>query len=409
MTATDSTPAQTGSGPLAGIRVIDFTHILAGPFCTQLMADAGATVVKVEPPGGEYARIRGPRRVGPDGTALSSYNAAINRGKRSIALNLKSEAGLALARRLVAGADVVVENFAPGALARLGLDFTAFRRENPRLITASISLYGGLEFAGSLATRGGLAIVAEAESSVTGMTRDATGTPLPLGLPLGDMGTGMAAYAAITSALFQRERTGQGQHLDISMVRTLLALNSCAVTGAQIVGANRHDLHTAGYGVFPSKDGHVAFGVNNDSLFGRFVTAIGLPELATDARYATYQERDSRYADVDAIVADWTTRHTSDEIVAIVSPSGVPCGKVAAPGDMLNNPEYSDLGFFLTVDDSVGGTIRTPNNPMGFSQREYAIPRLAAHTEELLAEIGIPADEVDALAGQGAFGIVVPV
>src|ERR1700761_6587415 len=149
------------TGPLDGVRVVDFTHILAGPFCTQFMADAGATVVKVEPPGGEYARIRGPRRVGPDGTELSSYNAAINRGKRSIALDLKNPRGLEIALRLTDSADVIVENFAPGALARRGLNLRELRARNPKLITASISLYGGLESAGSLATRGGLAIVAE--------------------------------------------------------------------------------------------------------------------------------------------------------------------------------------------------------------------------------------------------------
>ena len=394
----------SSTGPLAGLRVVDFTHILAGPFCTQFMADAGATIVKVEPPNGEYARIRGPRRVGPDGTEVSSYNAAVNRGKRSIALNLKNPAGLGLARRLAASADVVVENFAPGALARLGLDFTALRAADPRLITASISLYGGLEFAGVLATRGGLAIVAEAESSITSMTRTREGEPLALGVPLGDMATGMAAYAAIASALFERERTGHGQHLDISMVRTLLALNACAVTGAQITQANLHDLRTAAYGIFPSSDGYVAIGVNNDSLFRRFITAMGRPELADDPRYATYRERDLRSSEIDQVVAVWTSTLTSDEVISMISPSGVPCGKVATPADMLASSDYHELGFFQTVDDGIGGTIHTPGNPLGFRFADPALPRLADHTTELLGEIGIESDDVDELRHSGAFG-----
>lgn len=394
----------SSNAPLAGVRVVDFTHILAGPFCTQFLADAGATVVKVEPPGGEYARIRGPRRVGPDGGELSSYNAAVNRGKRSIALDLKNPRGLQTALRLADTADVVVENFAPGALARLGLDFTALRARNPRLITASISLYGGLEFAGSLATRGGLAIVAEGESSVTSMTRDRSGTPLALGLPLGDMATGMASYAAITTALYERERTGAGRHLDLSMVRTLLALNACAVTGAQIANANRFDLRTAGYGIFPASDGYVTIGVNNDSLFRRLTVAMRRPELADDPRYADYRERDLHADEVDGLVAAWTSTLTTDEVIERLAPSGVPCGRVATPGDMLADPQLRGLGFFESVDDGLGTTIDTPANPIGFRREGYAIPRLAAHAQELLAEVGIDAEEYAKLAADGAFG-----
>jgi crotonobetainyl-CoA:carnitine CoA-transferase CaiB-like acyl-CoA transferase len=390
--------------PLAGVRVVDFTHILAGPFCTQFLADAGATVVKVEPPGGEYARIRGPRRVGPDGTEVSSYNAAINRGKRSIALDLKNPSGLATALRLVETADVVVENFAPGALARLGLDLVALRVANPRLITASISLYGGLEFAGALATRGGLAIVAEGESSVTSMTRDRSGTPLALGLPLGDMATGMAGYAAITTALYEREHTGVGRHLDLSMVRTLLALNACGVTGAQIANANLFDLRTAGYGIYPASDGHVTIGVNNDSLFQRLTVAMDRPELAEDPRYADYRNRDLNADEVDAIIAAWTSTLTCDEVICRVAPTGVPCGKVATPGDVLADLELRGLGFFETVEDGLGGTIDTPANPLGFRRDGYVIPRLAQHDRELLAEIGIDADGYAKLAADGAFG-----
>jgi crotonobetainyl-CoA:carnitine CoA-transferase CaiB-like acyl-CoA transferase len=392
-------------GPLAGIKVVDLTHILAGPYCTQCLADAGATIIKVEPPGGEYARIRGPRRVGPDGTELSSYNAAVNRGKRSISLNLKNPAGLEVALRLIATADVVVENFAPGALGRLGLDLTAARTRDPRLITASISLYGGVETAGSLAKRGGLAIVAEGESTIISVTKDRSGVPVQLGVPLGDMASGVAAYAAIMTALYHRERTGQGQHLDISMVRALLALNSCAVTGAQIANANIFDLRTAAYGIFPASDGYVTIGVNNDSLFRRLVAVMGREELATDPRYASYRDRDQLCEEIDAMVSAWTSRFTVAEVIALISPSGVPCGRVATPGDVLNDPELAALDLFETVDDGLGGTIRAPRNAFGTRQPHYAIPRLAEHAAELLAEtLDVDDTEFKDLSAAGAFG-----
>ena len=253
------------SGPLAGIRVIDFTHTLAGPFCTQLLADAGATVTKVEPPGGEWARRRGPKRAGADGRQISSYFAAVNRGKRDITLDLKTSSGQGFARALVAEADVLVENFSPGTMERLGLGLGELRERNERLITASISLFGGRETAGDLAERGGLAIVGEAESSLMSQHRDREGRPITTPYGLGDMASGLAAYGAIASALVERGRTGTGQHLDISMVRVLLSFNAISITGEQISPAG--DLESpgsspAGMGIFPASDGYVALGVN---------------------------------------------------------------------------------------------------------------------------------------------------
>lgn len=395
------------NSPLEGVRVVDFTHILAGPYCTQFLADAGANVVKVEPPAGEYARIRGPQRKGPDGTVVSSYNAAINRGKRSIALDLKNPLGLDLALKLVDSADIVVENFAPGALARLGLRFPELRAANPRLITASISLYGGFDSAGPLATRGGLAIVSEGESTVTAMTRDKQGVPVELGLPLGDMATGMASFGAIATALYERERTGKGRHLDISMVRTLLALNSCGITGAQIPGWEV-GARTVGYGIFPASDGFVTIGVNNDSLFARLAVAMEMPEFGSDPRFVGYEGRVKNVAAGDEIVSAWTSARTAQEVIAIVAPTGVPCGRIATPEDVLADQQLRDLDYFDVVDDGIGGTIDTPRNPLGFSRKSSAIPRLAAHTRELLAEVGIDADECAKLAAAGAFGPPLP-
>jgi len=390
-------------GPLHGVRVLDFTHVLAGPYCTQLLADAGANVIKVEPPGGEYSRVRGPRRQAADGATVSSYHAAINRGKRSICLDLRTPAGLSVAERLIATVDVCVENFAPGALTRRGIDFAQLRIRDPRLITVSISLYGGVEYADDLAARGGLAIVAEAESTITSMTT-ADGVPLKLGMPLGDMGTGVTAYGAVVTALYERERTGVGRHLDISMVKALLAINASAITGQQIAVDDPTDADVAGYGIFACADGFVAIGVNSDTLFTRIADAINRPELAQDPRYATYRERDSRIPEINAVISAWTAQRSADSVVERLFAYRVPSGRVATPESVLKNGALRGLGFFQEVQDGLGGTISTPANPMRFAQSRVGLPRLNEHARDILAEIGIPAREYEALAAEGAFG-----
>jgi crotonobetainyl-CoA:carnitine CoA-transferase CaiB-like acyl-CoA transferase len=390
--------------PLTGVRIADFTHVLAGPFCTQLLADAGANVIKVEPPGGEYARVRGPVRVGPDGTELSSYSAAVNRGKRSLGLDLKNPKGFEIALRLIESADVVVENFAPGSLQRLGLDFGELRKRDPRLITVSISLFGSAYRVGKLATRRGLAVVAEGESSVLSMIRDKDGSPVMPLVALGDMATGMAAFGAISAALYGRQQSGAGCHLDISMVQSLLALNATNITAAQISTADSVNVRTAAYGLYPTKDGHVTIGVNNDSLFSRLATAMGCPELAEDPRYSGYRQRDKHVEEVDEIVIEWTLSLHSEEILERLRTAEIPCGRVATPRGILADENMRNIGYLQAVEDGLGGTIETPANPLGFSRDTYEIPRLAAHARELLAEIGVDGAEFELLRAAGAFG-----
>lgn len=394
--------------PLTGVRVADFTHVLAGPFCTQLLADAGATVIKVEPPGGEYARVRGPVRVGPDGTEVSSYNAAVNRGKRSIGLDLKNPMGFETALRLIQSSDIVIENFAPGSLQRLGLDFGDLRTQDPRLITVSISLFGSAYRVGELATRRGLAIVAEGESSILSMILDKDGSPVMPLVALGDMATGVAAFGAISAALYGREQSGTGCHLDISMVQSLLALNATNITSAQISTADTVNVRTAGYGLYPTKDGYVTIGVNNDSLFGRLARAMGRSELTEDPRYSGYRQRDKHVEEIDEIVNHWTSSHYSEEILGRLRAAEIPCGRVATPRDILTDENLRDIGYLQAVQDGLGGTIETPANPLGFGGDSCEIPRLAAHARELLAEIGVNDTEFEVLRVAGAFGSSAP-
>jgi crotonobetainyl-CoA:carnitine CoA-transferase CaiB-like acyl-CoA transferase len=394
--------------PLSGLLVVDFTHTLAGPYCTQMLADAGATVVKVEPPVGEFSRRTGLTRALPDDTELAVYLASVNRGKQGIGLDLKHPDGLRVARGLAEGADVVVENFAPGTLERLGLDLTALRADHPGLVTCSISLFGGFRSAGELARRGGLAMVAESVSAVLGMQRDAEGAPVSLGLPLGDMATGLAAYGAITTAILARHRTGMGTHLDISMVKVMLSLNTVGIVEEQVEPAGAeldHSITGAAYGVFRATDGYFVVVVNSDTLFRRFAAAIGEPWLAEDARFAERLRRHEHADEVNAVLEMWASTRTVDEVIAAIGPAGVPCGRVATPRDILDDHDLAALGFLDEVPDGGGGHLRSPANPFGFDRPGAALPRLGEHTREVLRDrLGIDDRGYDLLRRSGAFG-----
>ncbi len=372
------------SGPLAGIRVVEFAHWLAGPFCAQLLADAGGDVIKIEPPGGDPARRAGVSRTGEHGRSVSSLAAAVDRGKRSAVLDLDEPDARAAAHELLDSADVVIDGSDTDVLARLGSPLVVVRRGRPRLITVLLSMYGEADPVSPLAGRTAPSLISEGESSLAAMNRDHRGVPVPLGLPLGDMATGLAAYCAIVTALFERERTGVGRHLDLPVVGTLLTLNAIRITGAQITGGSSR-VRTTGYGIFPTRDGFVTIGVNNDSLFVRLCEAMQMPELASDPRFASHRIRDANADEGDAIIAGWTSARTTQEVIAAASPSGVPCGTIATPADMLGDRLFRDLRYFQTVDDGVGTRIDTPGNPMGFTRENSAVPRLGQHTDEVLA------------------------
>jgi crotonobetainyl-CoA:carnitine CoA-transferase CaiB-like acyl-CoA transferase len=313
-----------------------------------------------------------------------------------------------VAQRLIARADVLVENFSPGTLDRLGLGLDGLRAADARLITASISLFGGEEAAGVLAQRGGLAVVAEAESSLMSQHRGRDGRPITTPYGLGDMASGLAAYGAIVSALFERTQTGRGRHLDIAMVRVLLALNSISITGEQIrseADSYQENPRTAGMGIFPARDGFVAIGVNSDSLFARLAAAMGRPDLARHPLYGSHTTRDVRADEVDEIVEGWTKGLTVDEVVAALTPSGVPSGRVNTPADILASPTSQLLNLFETVGDGMDGEIRAPANPLGFRRPSSALPDPEADARRVIGE-AFPQepDAYQRFAALGAFG-----
>jgi formyl-CoA transferase len=390
--------------PLTRLRVVDFTHLVAGPFCTMLLAGAGATVIKIEPPWGDSSRLRGARRQGSDGRHVSGYVVAGNRGKKSVVLDIKNERGKEIALRLIEGADVVMANFAPGVLERAGLGLRDLRQRLPRLITASITLLGEREGV-SLPQRTGLAIVAEAESGLASRSLDSDNRPVPFGVPLGDMASGLAAYAGIVTALIARGVTGVGRHVDISMLSTLFAFNATAVSGYALAGEGERDIKTAPYGYFEAADGFVAIAVNVDPLWVKFCNAIGRPELGTDPRFSHYAQRDPRVVEVTEIVHSWTRSRRSTDIVDVLAAAGVPCGRINTVGDIVAEPMYRDVGLFTTVLDGLGGTVDIPRNPLGYERPTTRIPQLGEHTAELLRdELGCTDEEIEQLMRAGAFG-----
>jgi crotonobetainyl-CoA:carnitine CoA-transferase CaiB-like acyl-CoA transferase len=395
--------------PLSGIKVLDFTHVLSGPYTTMLLSDAGAEVVKVEPPNGEIARTRGLIRTeapGGTGRTISAYYAAVNIGKRGIVLDLKNERGVALANQLAHEADVIVENFSAGVLARLGVDMEALRKANPRLITASIH-FDRIDPNDVGEPRRGLAVVAEAESGLLRAGKWSAGDARPrdLGFVLGDFVTGMTAYAAIVTSLVGRFVTGEGAHHEIGMLESLIPMNSLDVVNLQFSDRGIPFKNTAGYGLFRTIDSWVTIGINSNVLWGRLTTVMGRSDLATDERYANYVGRDLHADALNEMVNDWSSTRESKDLLAALSAAGVPCGKVNTALDLLRDDLESPRGLFEEAGDGLGGQVRLPANGMGFQRGMQEYPLLGGDTYDVLRTwLNLEGPEIDNAAAVGAFG-----
>lgn len=354
-----NTPA--GAPALHGTSVLDLSAGIAGAFCTLLLADAGAAVWRVKPPKGVYRRSGDvQRRDQPDEVEL-----AMGRGKRTIEVDLSQAAAGDEVARMAAGIDVIVDDLAPGVLSRIGISYSELRSSNPRLVTASITLWGE-DRPDGLQDRDDAGVVAEAASTLHNRSHlDPSKGPMPYGFPLGETAAGLTAYAAVVSGLVASRRTGEGRHLPISMVHALLGLNPITITGAQIPAPGGVD-RVAGYGIFRCADGHVILGVNTDKLWARLCECMGRSDLAVDPRYEHYQERDQHVDGANALVTEWTLQHTAAEIVDIVGPSGVPVGQVSTAHQVLGSSVFHRLDSLWQVDDGHGSTIQVPANPLGF-------------------------------------------
>ena len=404
---------------LAGVRVLDLSRILAGPTCTQLLGDLGAEVIKVERPGtGDDTRTWGPPFVqNPAGeeTDLSAYYLCANRNKQSIAIDLATEAGADLIRRLVATADVVIENYKPGDLARRGLDYDALKTIKPDLIWCSISGFGQT---GPYSDRIGYDFLVQAMGgimSITGQPDAKGGEPVKVGVGIADVVCGLYATIGLLAALRHRDATGEGQMIDLALYDAQLSWLINVATNHLVSGkepqrlGNRHP-NIAPYQTVRVADGFIVVAVGNDDQFRRFVTELGLPELADDPRFRRNRDRIQAIDALEALllpalaqdsVAGWTSRLTA---------CGVPAGPVASVGQALSDPHTLAREMVVSVPGPAGmGPLKLLGNPLKLSATPITYdqppPRLDAHRGAILQDwLDLPEAEQAAIAAAGAFG-----
>ncbi|WP_159010903.1 CoA transferase [Bradyrhizobium sp. S69] len=385
--------------PLDGIRVLDFSIMLAGPYCARLLADVGADVIKIEPPEGDDMRLRTPVRDGH-----SAYFGQLNAGKRSLALDLKNTEAIKLVHRLVAETDILVENFRPGVMDRLGLGYDALCKINPRLIYCSISGYGQ---SGPDSERAAYAMIVHAESGFDRSLMRYAGDrdrPATGAIFVADVLGGIFGYSAIQTALVQRARTGQGQRIDVALMDCMLNLLVYEMQEAQFpIHASRPT-----YGPVRTLDGDILIAPVTVRNFTALCEVTGQAELGTDPRFNTVPARGANWAAMMQVIEQWTQRHTVRECIAALEKAGVPCAEYRDPGAALTDPHLLQRGAFATIADKAGAFAGV-NAPWKMSGADTAmkreIPGVGAHRDEVLSKtLGLSAEAITGLAAAGAFG-----
>lgn len=395
----------TPEGPLQGITVLDLTRVLSGPYCTMVLGDMGARIIKVEQPGkGDDTRAWGP----PFVSGESAYFLTVNRNKESVTLDFKQPEGRAILGELVARADVLVENFRPGAMRRLGLDYDSLAPKHPSLVYASISGFGQH---GPKRDLPGYDAVVQAEGGLMSVTGAADGPPYRLGVAISDLVAGLLAAQGITLALLARHRTGRGQQVDVGMLDGVAALLSYQAGIFFATGevpprmGNRHPTIVP-YETFEAADGEFVLAVGNDEQFRRFCAAAGLEPLAADARFATnpgrVQHQDALRAELGAALR----RKPRAEWIATLTAAGVPCGSVRDVREVLTDPHIAARRMIEAVEHATAGTVRVLGVPIKLSDTpgrvRTAPPTLGQHTASVLRhDLGVPDAEIDALRARG--------
>jgi crotonobetainyl-CoA:carnitine CoA-transferase CaiB-like acyl-CoA transferase len=399
------------AGPLAGIRVLDLTRALSGPFATMILGDLGADVIKVEDVWhGDDTRRWGPPFQGDD----AAYFLSVNRNKRGLSVNLKTPAGREIAQRLAHGSDILMENFRPGAADRLGLGYAELIRQNPRLIYASISGYGQT---GPAAGLPGYDAVAQAVSGMMSVTGEAGGEPVRSGTSLADVGAGMWALIGILAALHAREATGRGQLVDISLLDGQVAWLTYVAGKYFATGetpgryGSAHE-SLAPYQVFPTADDPLMVAVGSDGLWRRFTAATGLDDLADDPRYATNPGRVRHRGTLIPRITKALAARGCAEWTGLLNTAGVPAGPVNTVPAALEQPQVAAREMVVDVEHPVAGTLRTLGSPIKLSAQPASIrrppPTLGQHTDEILAQAGYPAARIAELREAGVIRLQQP-
>ena len=387
---------------LDGIRVLDVTQVMAGPFASMVLCDMGANVIKVESPSGDSSR----RMAGSVGDDSPAFN-AVNRGKRGLGLDLKTDRGSEILRRLASSADIFIENYRPGVMKKLGLDYATLKPGNPGLIYASISGYGQT---GPLANRGGFDLVAQGVSGLMSVTGESKRPPVKVGIPVTDLGAGLFAVCGILGALHHRDKTGEGQFVDSALVDAGVALSVWEATQyfsrgeiPQALGS-AHRM-SAPYQAIRCADGYITLGAANDRLFERLADLLEHPEWKRDERFVTdsqrVQNREVLAAEIEEVTLEKTRSYWLEQLVG----QDIPCGPINNYGEVMNEPQVRAREMVVETTHPTMGSMSTLGSPIKLSETPLTpgrpAPMLGQHTDVILAECGYKSDEIDRLRKDG--------
>ena len=367
--------------PLAGLKVLELARVLAGPWAGQILADLGADVIKIESPAGDGTRLWGPPWVErEEGDREAAYYHAANRGKRSVVADFKNADDLRRVSELAAGADVVLENFKTGTLARFGLDFASLEALNPRLVYCSITGFGQT---GPRASEAGYDFVIQAMSGFMALTGEPAGQPMKMGISISDLTCGLYSVIGIQAALAMRERTGRGQHVDMALLDCSVGLLASQATHYLTTGENpprmgNEHAQVSAYGVFPVADGEVVLAPANDGLFRKLLALLGREDLLGEEKFASNEARLANRAELDAMIAAETRKWQLDELLADCAEDGIPAGRVNEIDAVFEDPQVRARGMRIDLDGIPG-----VRSPFTFSEGELALdhpsPRKGEH------------------------------
>ncbi len=391
--------------PLSGIRVVDLTRVLSGPFCTMLLADMGADVLKVETPQGDTVRGQGDTQRG-----MSWYFASFNRNKRSVVIDLRKDEGKAVLAKMLAKADVLVENFRPGVLAEMGFSQERLDAINPRLIVGSVNGYGST---GPYVDRPSFDFIAQAMSGFMATTGEPDGAPMRAGPPVTDLIAGLYCAYGIVNAIRARELTGRGQRVEAAMVNGMVSMlaylsSEYFSTGkAPARTGNDHPIASP-YGLFKAKDGALAVAPATNEILKKFLVTIGLDGLLDRPEYRTAEQRRAARKEINRLVDERMATDTQANWIERLNAAGVPTGKVLSVPEVLEDPQIKAQDMIIEIDHPKQGIVRMVGFPVKLSDTPCVVrhpaPELGAHTGEVLGEIGLARDEIERLKSQRVLG-----